>query len=128
MSGVRIVSLIMGLMSVLVGVTYWGPTHWVRRPLPPGQETLVVIIESIGPVWPVIFTITGVLLVASALFNRYPVAAHVIGIFAWMFYGCAILAGAILAEPPAPIVTGLISISIAGIHFGMTRAHQEVGE
>ncbi|MFI5434504.1 hypothetical protein ACHMZP_21820 [Rhodococcus baikonurensis] len=128
MSGVRIVSLIMGAMAILVGVTYWGPSEWVRRPLPPGQESLVVIIESIGPVWPIIFTVAGTLLASASIVGRYMVAAHVVGIFGWMFYGSAIVVGAILSEPPAPIVTGLIAIGVAAIHFGMTRAHQEVGE
>ncbi|MFD6518100.1 hypothetical protein [Rhodococcus sp. NPDC060176] len=128
MSGARIVSLIMGLMAIVVGATYWGPTEWVRRPLPPNQTSIVVMVESIGPVWPVIFTVTGAALVVASLLGRYVVAAHVLGIFGWMFYGAAIIVGAVLSEPPAPIVTGLIAIGVAGIHFGMTRAHQEVGE
>ncbi len=127
MSGVRIVSLIMGLISIAVGVLYLGPSQWVRRPLPPGQETLVVIIESFGPVWPVVFMVTGALLATAAVWGRWAVGAHIVGIFGWMFYGVSIISGSVLSEPPAPIAFGVVAIGIAGIHFGMTRAHQEVG-
>lgn len=128
MSGARIVSLIMGLVAILVGIVYWGPTEWVRRPLPPNQTSLVQVVEGFGPVWPIIFVVTGSALVCAAVLGRYAVHAHVIGIFGWMFYGVLILLGSLQSEPPAPIVTGLIGIGVAAIHFGMTRVHQEVGE
>lgn len=128
MSGVRLVSLIMGAMSLMIGVAYWGPSEWVRRPLPPNQTSIVVFVEHIGPVWPLTFGGTGLVLIATALLSRWLVAGHVVGIFTWMFYGAAIIMGAILSEPPAPIVTGLMAGGVAAVHFGMMRAHQEAGE
>jgi hypothetical protein len=128
MSGVRLVTLIMGAIAFVVGVVYLGPSELVRRPLPPNQTSIVVWVESIGPLWPTIFALTGVVLCVAAVFGRGTVAAHVGGIFTWVLFGGAILVGALKSEPPSPIVTGLLAVGIGAIHFGMTFVREEVSE
>lgn len=121
-------SLITGLMAVVLGVVYFGPPELVRRSLPPKQTSLVQAVENLGPVWPLLFTVMGVALIAAVTGRRYIVGAHVFAIFGWMFYGACIVIGAAASVPPAPIVTGLIAIGVAGIHGGLMLAHQDAGD
>ncbi|MFF0706976.1 hypothetical protein [Gordonia sputi] len=126
-SGARLVSFITGVMAILVGVIYFGPSEWVRRPLPPGQVSLVSIIESAVPVWSILFCLTGAALVFCVMSRRHLIAAHILAIFTWTFYGMALLLSAVLSEPPAPIVTGVIALGLVGVHWGLIQVHQEQG-
>ena len=126
-TGARLVSFITGVMAVLVGVIYFGPAEWIRRPLPPGQVSLVSLIESAVPVWSILFCVTGATLVFCVMARRHLIAAHVLAIFTWTFYGMALLLSAVLSEPPAPIVTGVIALGLAGGQWGLIQAHQEQG-
>lgn len=126
-TGPRLVSFITGAMALLLGVIYVGPTEWIRRPLPQGQVSLVAIIEQAVPVWAILFCVTGLALVWAVMARRGLIAAHLLAIFAWTFYGVALLLSALLSEPPAPIITGVIAIGLVGVHWGLIQTHQDLG-
>lgn len=126
-TGPRLVSFITGAMALLLGVIYVGPTEWIRRPLPPGQVSLVALIERAVPVWAILFCLTGAVLVFAVMARRWLIAAHILAIFTWTFYGMCLLISALLSEPPAPIVTGVIAIGLVGIHWGLIQTHQDLG-
>lgn len=127
-TGLQITSIITGVMSVVLGCVYFAPESFLRCPLPPGQTSLVVYIDQLGPVWPLLFLIMGVALILSVTARRYIVPAHILAVFGWMFYGSALLIGAVFSEPPMPVVTGTIAVGVAGIHFGLMQAHQDQGD
>lgn len=127
-TGLQLTSIITGVMAVILGTVYFGPEEFIRRSSPAGQTSIVVYVESLGPVWPALFLIMGVGLILSITARRGVIVAHVVAVFGWMFYGSALLIGAILSEPPTPIVTGVVAIGVAGIHFGLIQAHQEAGD
>lgn len=123
-------TIVTGVMAVVLGMVYFGPDSLIRRPLPEGQVSIVVAVENFAPVWPVLFTLMGVALIgaASARRGRWLLVAHVLAMFGWTFYGSSILIGAILSEPPTPIVMGTTSLFVAAIHFALMHAHQDTGE
>lgn len=127
-TGIQITSIITGVMAVILGAVYFMPEELLRRPLPLGQTSIVVYIDQLGPVWPVLFLSMGIGLILAVTSRRGVVPAHILALFGWMFYGSAILVGAALSEPPTPVVTGAISIGVAGIHFGLMQAHQDAGD
>lgn len=127
-TGLQVTSLITGVMAVILGCVYFAPEEFIRRSLPPGQTSIVVYVTQLGPIWPVLFITMGVAIIMSVTSRRGVVAAHVLASFGWMFYGSALLIGAVLSEPPTPIVTGVLAIGVAGIHFGLIQAHQEAGD
>lgn len=139
-TGLQLTSLITGIMAVVLGTVflgtvYFGPEEFIRRSSPIGQTSIAVYVESLGPVWPALFITMGVGLILSITARRGVIVAHVLAVFGWMFYGSALLIWAILSEPPTPIVntgvvaivTGVVAIGVAGIHFGLIQAHQEAG-
>lgn len=121
-------SLLTGLMAVIVGVAYFGPEQLVRRSLPAGQTSLVKAVESLGPVWPVIFTAMGLALILACTLRRHIVAAHAVSVLGWMFYGSCLLIGSLQSEPPGPILTGILSVFVALIHLGLMFVHQDEGD
>lgn len=127
MRGVRIVSASMGLCALLIAVVHMGPVEWARRPLPSGQVSVVTAIESLGPVWPVLFTCIGVAILATTRFRRGVVFSHGIAAAGWVFYGLTHLTGAAMSEPPSPLLTGGIALFVAAMHYGCARAWAEMG-
>nr|WP_019668050.1 hypothetical protein [Rhodococcus sp. 15-649-1-2] len=135
MGAARAFSGVLAIASFVVGllyaVSFLGAPQLVRRPLPPGQESLVVIIESWGPIWPGVFGIAAAALVVAILWPSriVIVVTHVIGLAAWSWYGTAILAGALLQEPPVPILHGALSCFVAALHIVAALVWlQEVGK
>lgn len=128
MRGLRIVSYAMAGAALTIAVLYLGPSALVQRQSGVGpQVTLVQIIDDIAPVFPMMFAVAGVLVLVSTLRIRGVVVAHAIAATAWMFYGLLLLLGAIFLNPPAPVLTGAISIWAAVMHWGMSRAWAEQG-
>lgn len=127
-TGLQVTSIITGVMAVILGAVYFAPEEFLRRPSPPGQTSIVVYIDGLGPVWPLLFLSMGMGLILAVTSRRYVVPAHILALFGWMLYGSAILVGAALSEPPTPVVTGAISIGVAGIHWGLMQAHQDAGD
>ena len=78
--------------------------------MPPGQPSLVVYIEQLGPVWPMVFLGMGISLILAITARRYVVPAHILAVFGWMFYGSALLIGEVFSEPPTSVVTGAIAV------------------
>ena len=117
-------------MAVVLGTVYFGPDSLIPRQLPDGQVSIVVAVENFAPVWPVLFTLMGVALIGatSARRGRWLIVAHVLAMFGWTFYGSSILIGAILSEPPTPIVMGTTALFVAAIHLTLMHAHQDAGE
>lgn len=122
------ISIITGVMAVVMGLVYVGPETFIRRTLPPGQTTLVVAVESLGPVWPVLFTLMGIVLILAVTARRFLLLAHVFAILVWSFYAACIIIGSLQSQPPAPIITGVMSAFVALIHFGLILAHQDAGD
>lgn len=127
-TGLQITSLITGVMAVVLGVVYFAPEESHGHPLPPGQPSLVVYIEQLGPVWPMVFIVMGISLILVITARRYVVLAHILAVFGWMFYGSALLIGEVFSEPPTSVVTGAIAVGVAGIHFGLMQAHHDQGD
>ncbi|UTN93315.1 membrane protein [Gordonia phage Widow] len=124
-TGLQLTSLITGVMAIVMGLVYFGPDALIRRPLPPGQVSIVVAVESFAPVWPILFTAMGMALIGAVTSRRFVLASHVLAVFGWSFYAASILIGALLSEPPTPIVTGTMSLFVALVHFGLIHAHQD---
>lgn len=127
-TGLQVTSIITGVMAVILGVVYFAPEESHGHPLPPGQPSLVVYIEQLGPVWPLLFLSMGVSLILAVTARRYIVPAHILAVFGWMFYGSALLIGEVFSEPPTQVVTGAIAVGVAGIHFGLMQAHHDQGD
>lgn len=127
-TGLQVTSIITGVMAVILGTVYFGPEEFIRLSSPAGQTSIVVYVESLGPIWPALFLAMGVGLILSVTARRGVIVAHVLAVFGWMFYGSALLIEAILSEPPTPIVTGVVALGVVGIHFGLIHAHQEAGD
>lgn len=117
----------MGCAALWLASTYLGPEYLVRRPLPEGQVSLVQHIENVTPVWPWAFGVVGVLLLIATFTRRCLIAVHGIAATLWMFYGLLLLTSALLSEPPAPILTGGISVWAAAMHFGCAVSWSERG-
>ena len=127
-TGLQVTSLITGVMAVILGCVYFAPEEFIRREAPPGQTSIVVYVTKLGPIWPVLFITMGVALILAVTARRGVVAAHVLAVFGWMFYGSALLLGSLFSEPPTSVVTGSIAVGVAGIHFGLLQAHQDAGD
>ena len=127
-TGLQVTSIITGVMAVILGVVYFAPEESHGHPLPPGQPSLVVYIEQLGPVWPMVFLGMGIALIMAITARRYVVPAHILAVFGWMFYGSALLIGEAFSEPPTSVVTGAIAVGVAGIHFGLMQAHHDQGD
>lgn len=128
-TGLQLTSIITGVMAVVLGCVYFAPEEFIRRTTPPrGQVSIVMYVYQLGPFWPVLFIVMGVALILAVTSRRGVVAAHVLAMFGWMFYGSALLLGSLFSEPPTPVVTGAIAVGVAGIHFGLLQAHQDAGD
>lgn len=127
-TGLQVTSLITGVMAVILGCVYFAPEEFIRRSLPPGQTSIVVYVTQLGPIWPVLFITMGMAIILAVTARRGVVAAHVLAVFGWMFYGSALLLGSLFSEPPTSVVTGAIAVGVAGIHFGLLQAHQDAGD
>lgn len=129
MLGARLTAATMGIMNVTVGVLYLPsmPEELVRRPLQPGQVSAVVYIENIGPLWSVMFILTGLVLLLANSRRKGFVAAHLGATFVWAFYGAAILISAFLTQPPVPVVAGAIASFAALLNLAIARGCAERG-
>lgn len=127
-TGLQVTSIITGVMAVVLGCVYFAPEESHGHPLTPGQPSLVVYIEQLGPVWPMVFLGTGIALILAITARRYVVLAHILAVFGWMLYGSALLIGEVFSEPPTSVVTGAIAVGVAGIHFGLMQAHHDQGD
>ncbi len=127
-TGLQVTSLITGVMEVVLGVVYFAPESYIQRPLPPGQISLAVYIDQRFPVWPLLFIALGIALILAITARRYVVLAHILAVFGWMFYGSGILIGGVFSEPPTLVITGVIAVGVAGIHFGLMQAHHDQGD
>lgn len=128
LTGLQVTSIITGVMAVILGVVYFAPEESHGHPLPPGQPSLVVYIEQLGPVWPMVFLGMGMAIILAVTARRYVVPAHILAVFGWMFYGSALLIGEVFSEPPTVPATGAIAVGVAGIHFGLMQAHHDQGD
>ena len=126
-SAARVLSLVIAGLSVLVGALYTGPDSLVRRPLPPGQESIVVVIEHFFPVWPFLVAFTGALLGYAAVIRRGVVATHALVVCAWAFYGLCLILAPIRSVPPSPILVGVIAVGIAVINYAAARLWSALG-
>ena len=127
MLGARLTAAAGGLMNCTVGILYVMPEPLVRRPLQPGQVSAVVLIESVGPWWTIMFITSGIALLLAAGNRRGFIHSHNVSVFVWLFYGGAVLFSAVLTEPPAPVVTGVLAGFIALMHACIARGCAERG-
>lgn len=127
MVGAARVTRTLAVIAAFTGALYLGPAFWVRRPIPDGQLSIVVAIESWGPVWPVVFFGAAVILAVSAHTRSYVGYAHAIVAGVWGFYGSAVLLSAVYAEPPAPVLSGGIALGASALHLAMIRVWSDLG-
>ncbi|OZF05571.1 hypothetical protein [Rhodococcoides fascians] len=128
LAAAQMLSVLLAGGSVVVGALYAGPEILVRRPLPPGQETLVVVVEHFFPVWPFLFGVTGVIAMVAALRRRGVIVGHGLVIGAWAFYGLCLIIAPIRSVPPTPILVGVISLFIVvAAHIGAIRLWAALG-
>lgn len=122
----KLISYNLGTMAVLYAIFYIGPTEWVRLPRTPqqleSQVSVVQHVENLGPVWPFLFMLAGCLVLGCTLLGRGVIIGHGIAAGVWVTYGLAIMLGAILSEPPTPVLSGVAAIFGAITHIGMARA------
>ncbi|CAH0318480.1 hypothetical protein [Rhodococcoides fascians] len=111
LAATRLLSMLLGFGAIAVGYLYAGPESLVRRPLPAGQETLVVLIESAFPVWPFLFGISGTVLILCAYLQRHILYAHGLVVFAWSFWGFCLIIAPLRSVPPTPIIVGVIAFA-----------------
>jgi hypothetical protein len=129
-TGLQVTSILTGVMAVVLGVVWsFAPEEYHGHPLPPGQTSLAVYIEQLGPVCPLLFLTMGVALILAVTARRYIVPAHILAVFGWTLYGSVLLIGEVIRElPPTSVVTGAIAVGVAGIHFGLMQAHHDQGD
>lgn len=128
LAAARMLSMLLGFGAIAVGYLYAGPEHLVRRPLPAGQETLVVIIEYAFPVWPFLFGISGAVLVVCAYRQYQILYAHGFVIFAWAFWGLCLIIGPLRSVPPTPIIVGVIAfVCCIAANIGTMRLWAALG-
>lgn len=123
----QLLSIILAGLSIIVGAVYLGPENLVRRPLPPGQETLVVIVEAAVPVWPFLFGTAGIVLLVAVLRQQRVMWAHGAVIAAWSFYGFCLISAPLRSVPPSPILAGLIALGIVGANIAALRLWAALG-
>ncbi|KZF03206.1 hypothetical protein A2J03_08180 [Rhodococcus sp. EPR-157] len=109
LAAAQMLSVFLAAGSIVVGLLYAGPEQLVRRPLPVGQETLVVVIESAFPVWPFLFITTGLILLVCALRKKSLLIGHGFVVLGWAFWGFCLIIGPLRSVPPAPIIVGVIA-------------------
>lgn len=127
MLGTRLAAGAAGMMQISVGGLYLGPSNLVRRPLPPDQINLVVYIEQAGPVWVLLFALSGAWLITCAVRRQGFVIAHGISVFVWFFYGAAIWFGAAFSEPPTPVLSADIAVFVALLNAALAIGCAERG-
>ena len=119
----RLISYNLGLMALMYSVLYFGPESWVRfRTDLTKQVSIVQHIDGLGPIWPFLFLLTACLVLACTFFGREVIVAHGVAAGVWVMYGLAILLGAFLSNPPAPVLSGFAALFGAVTHVGMARA------
>ena len=126
-TGLQVTSIITGVMAVILGVVYFASEDY-HYTLDPGQPSLVVYIEQLGPVWPMVFLTMGMAIILAVTARRYVVPAHILAVFGGVVSGSALLVGEAFSEPPTSVVTGAIAVGVAGIHFGLMQAHHDQGD
>lgn len=122
----RLISYTLGSMAVVYAGAYAGPAWFVRSERTPEdlaqQVSIVQYLETFGPVWTILFTIAGLSVLVCAYLGRNLIIAHSLAAGVWVSYGIAVLGGAILSEPPTPVLSGLAAVFGAITHIGMARA------
>lgn len=126
-TGIRIVSLTLGFLALVLCLVYSGPAEWADLVRPGPQDPLVSAINSLDWLWPSAFLAAGVALIGTVLARHGMIVSHGLAAGVWLAYGLAQTLWALLVEPPAPILGGIISIAAAVVHFGMARAWADQG-
>lgn len=122
----RLISYTLGCMAIVYAVAYSGPSWFVRLERTPEQlakqVSVVQYLETFGPIWTILFTVAGIAVLSGSYLGRNLILCHGIAAGVWVSYGIAVLAGAILSEPPTPVLSGLAAVFGAVTHIGMARA------
>ncbi len=128
MIGARLQAAVTGIGSITLGCLYGiAPEELVRRPLQPGQVSAVLWIASFGPVWSILFVMSGAALLLAVAQRRGFVRAHIASAGVWAFYSGCILYSALLTEPPVPVIAGTVAAFVALTHIAIARGDAERG-
>lgn len=128
LKALRDLSLSLAMIAFLYGGLYaFAPEPLLRRPLPDGQTSVVIWVEYIFPIWPIMFFAVSVLISLSAIYRRGVLLAHSIAVFAWLFYGGCIIAGALLSRPPTPVQLGITALCAGPVHWFVAKAWSAEG-
>lgn len=129
MLGTRLTAATSGIMQATLGVLYLPqlPESLIRRPLQPGQASAVVYLESIGPIWSLLFGATAIALLVASIRGRGFILAHLGSSGLWALYGSSIVYSALLTEPPVPVVAGTIASGVGLLHLSIAIGCRDRG-
>jgi hypothetical protein len=129
MLGTRLAASASAGIQTAMGILYLPqvPESLIRRPIRPGQDTAVVFIESLGPVWSVVFWASAMALIVATIRGRGFINGHLAAMGVCMFYGSCVIYSAIFAEPPAPIVVGVLGVGVALLNLAIAIGCRDRG-
>lgn len=129
MLGTRLTAATAGIMQGTLGVLYLPalPESLIRRPLQPGQASAVIYMESVGPIWSVLFGATALTLIVAAIRGQGFITAHLASAGFWALYGSSIIYSALLTEPPVPVVAGTIASGVGLLHLAIAIGCRDRG-
>ncbi len=114
-------------ISFLSGVMYlWLAFSYLRPPARnPKSVSIVAYIEQLGPVWVLVFGLTGAtisILSCVPRMERFLSGAHVSGVAVAAFYAACVAYGQLLSDPPRLSPTGVLAVGVAIGHVALSRA------
>lgn len=103
-----IASSSLAVMHGALAIAYTFP--WLARssaPPRPGQVSIVLYIDSLGPVWQLAFGLTAAVLLAGLVWPRWLALAHTLGGAALAVFSAGLWLGYALSEPRPSMLTAL---------------------
>ncbi len=117
----------LNLISFISGITYlWLGFSYLRPPARSSSAvSIVAYIEQLGPVWVLVFGLTGATLSILACIDkadRFLSGAHVAGAAVACFYAGCVAFGQLLSDPPRLSPTGVLAVGVMFGHIALSRA------
>lgn len=112
-----VISTLLTLTHITLAADQIDP--WFKpRPPAPGQVSIVNYLEALGPVWALLFFLTGVgTLISLRWRHHWLPEAHVAAATAIGMYSAAAWAGAYLSTPKGQLVLALLASTVSGTHL-----------
>lgn len=106
-------SVVFAVLHLIFGALHFSPSLIYRNYNDPAQTSALVIAfitERLGPVWVVLYLLTGAALILAIAAQRAAAAAHALAASAWGCYSTALWVGALATKGPIawPILTSFL--------------------